>query len=131
MEIGRFLFDEIIAHLKSVYPLEGCGLLAGRNGRVQGHYPIDNRLKSVTAFEMEPAQLIAAFMDFEGMGQHLLAVYHSHPNGPAFPSSSDIAQANYPEAVQIIFSMAELSEPTYGAFLVVDGRVWLVNLTVV
>jgi len=131
LEIGRSLFDAVIAHLASVYPMEGCGLLAGEDGRVQSYYPIDNRLKSATAFEMEPAQLIAAFMAFEGAGHRLLAIYHSHPNGPALPSATDIVQANYPEAVQIIVSFEEPDTPQVGAFQIVDGRVSPVTLIVV
>lgn len=131
LEIGRSIFEEIIAHLRSVYPLEGCGLLAGRNDRVQRHYPIDNYLKSATAFEMEPAQLVAAFMDFEARGQYLLAIYHSHPNSGPTPSARDVEQANYPEAVQIIISFEEPAGPKFGAFQIVDGRFSPITLTVV
>lgn len=131
VEIGRSLFDEMIVHLKSVYPVEGCGLLAGRDGRVESHYPVTNILESNSAFEMEPSQLIAAYMEFEAVGQNLIAIYHSHPNGPAVPSSTDIAQANYPEAVQIIVSFVELDSPQAGAYRIVDGRVLPISLIVV
>jgi proteasome lid subunit RPN8/RPN11 len=129
--IGRSIYAAMIAHLQSVYPLEGCGLLAGADGRVQQHYPVNNRLDSPAAYEMEPAQLIAAFTAFEAEGLTLQAVYHSHPNGPAVPSATDIAQANYPEAAQIIISFEEPARPQTAAFQIVDGRVSPINLTVV
>jgi proteasome lid subunit RPN8/RPN11 len=129
--IGRTIFEAMLAHLKAAYPLEGCGLLAGPAGRVQQLYPVDNRLHSGVAFEMEPAQLIAAIMDMEAQGQGLLAIYHSHPAGAAVPSPTDIAQANYPEAVQIIVSLEEPEQPQVGAFQIVDGRVSAVTLIVV
>jgi proteasome lid subunit RPN8/RPN11 len=129
--IDRPLFEGMLAHLRSVYPLEGCGLLAGIDGRIQQQYSIDNRLHSPTAFEMEPAQLIAAFIAFEAQEQTLLAIYHSHPNGPAVPSPTDVFQANYPEAVQIIVSFEEPDQPQAAAFRIIDGRVSRVTLTVV
>jgi proteasome lid subunit RPN8/RPN11 len=131
LKIGRFLYNEIINHLKSVYPMEGCGLLAGRDGRVEAHCPIDNVLNSATAFEMAPDQLIAAFMDFEAAGQRLQAIYHSHPHGPAIPSSRDVVEANYPEAVQIIVSFEAYDEPNINAFEIIEGRVLPITLTVV
>jgi proteasome lid subunit RPN8/RPN11 len=131
LEIGRSIFEEMVAHLRSVYPLEGCGLLAGLDSHVQSHYPIDNHLNSPVAFEMEPAQLVASFMDFEGLGQSLLAIYHSHPDSAPTPSARDVQQANYPEAVQIIVSFEEPDSPKISAFKVFDGRFSPITLTVV
>lgn len=42
----------------------------------------------------------------ENDGLELLAIYHSHPAGPARPSPSDVAQAYYPEQAQLIISLA-------------------------
>lgn len=132
LKIGRTTFEAMLAHLASVYPLEGCGLLGGADdGRVRQLYPVDNRLNSPTAFEMEPAQLIAAVMEMEGQGQTLLAIYHSHPTGAAVPSPTDMAQANYPEAVQIIVSLEVPDRPQTAAFMIVEGQLSPVTLTVV
>lgn len=112
-----------MAHLQSVYPLEGCGLMGGADGRVLQHYPVDNRLNSPSAFELEPAQLVAAMMNMEDRGLTLTAVYHSHPNGPAVPSPTDVRQANYPEAMQIIVSFEVPDQPEAAAFRIADGRI--------
>jgi proteasome lid subunit RPN8/RPN11 len=37
--------------------------------------------------------------------EQLFAIYHSHPTAPAIPSNTDLAQANYPEAVYLIISL--------------------------
>ena len=57
----------------------------------------------------------------EEINQVLLGIYHSHPNGPAIPSETDIAQAYYPEIAQFIISLKQ-SEPVVGAFLIENGR---------
>jgi proteasome lid subunit RPN8/RPN11 len=38
-------------------------------------------------------------------GEDLLAIYHSHPASPAAPSTIDIAEAGYPEAIYLIISL--------------------------
>ena len=38
-------------------------------------------------------------------GETLFAIYHSHPNAPAVPSSADIEHAAYPEALHLIISL--------------------------
>jgi proteasome lid subunit RPN8/RPN11 len=38
-------------------------------------------------------------------GEDLLAIYHSHPASPAAPSSIDIAEAGYPDAIYLIISL--------------------------
>jgi [CysO sulfur-carrier protein]-S-L-cysteine hydrolase len=129
--IDRTTFDSMVAHLQSVLPLEGCGLLAGRGDRVERLYPVENRLRSAAAYEMEPGQLIAAFTALEGGGLSLLAIYHSHPTGPAAPSPTDIGRANYPEAAHVIVSFEEADRPQAGAFRIVDGRVLPLTLKVV
>ena len=35
----------------------------------------------------------------------MVAIYHSHPDSPPLPSSADLAQANYPEALYLIISL--------------------------
>ena len=37
--------------------------------------------------------------------EELLAIYHSHPRGPAQPSASDIEMAFYSEAVYLIAAL--------------------------
>lgn len=125
------LYEEMVTHLRSVWPLEGCGLLAGQDGRIAKHYPISNRLNSPTTFEMDAEQLVTAVLDLESQGMTLLAIYHSHPHGPAAPSPTDIAQANYPETVQIIVSFRHPAHPQVEGYEIKNGRVRSVSLKIV
>ena len=121
--IEKWAYEAIIAAGQTGYPLEVCGLLAGTNGRITHHYPIHNILQSQVAFEMEPKQQIQTILAIESSGQELLAIYHSHPTGPAIPSPTDIAQAYYPELVQFILSLQERERPSLRAFTIINNQV--------
>lgn len=118
LKISEANYQKILTHLHGLQPLEGCGLLAGRNGAVQSIYQVTNRLNSPAAFEMDPAEQLAAMLDIEERGLELLAIYHSHPHGPATPSSVDINKNYYPETAQVIISWTDPDQPTIKAFLI-------------
>ena len=124
LTIPRPFFNQMIDHLKACYPLEGCGLLAGNEkGVVTAVYPIDNILKSPAAYEMDPQQQIETLLALEATGWLLLAIYHSHPQGPAHPSARDIALAFYPEALHIIVSLRDKMTPRVRAFQILEQEV--------
>ena len=118
-----YVYEAIIAAGQTGYPLEVCGLLAGKNGRISHHYPIHNIRQSQVAFEMDPKQQIETILAIEGQGRDLLAMYHSHPQGPTVPSATDIAQAYYPELVQFILSLQIRERPCLRAFTIIDHQV--------
>ena len=113
----------MLDHVRAHYPEEACGLVAGRDGRATAVYPIDNIHHSPVLYEMDPLQQIRAMIDLEAAGDDLLAIFHSHPAGPARPSPTDVAQAHYPDALQVIISLADLAQPSVRAFTIVDGQV--------
>lgn len=92
------------SHVAAEAPLEACGLVAGKDGRSAHIFPIDNEEASRTHFRMDARQQYEAFVQMERSGWELLAIYHSHPNGPARPSKTDLAEAAYPGVVQLIWS---------------------------
>lgn len=113
----------MLDHVQAHYPEEACGLVAGRDGRATAVYPIDNIHHSPVLYEMDPLQQIQAMIDLEAAGDDLLAIFHSHPAGPARPSQTDVAQAYYPDALQVIVSLADRAQPSIRAFTIVDGQV--------
>jgi [CysO sulfur-carrier protein]-S-L-cysteine hydrolase len=122
LRLPHSIYQAMVDHLQAVYPLEGCGLLAGRPGLALRSYPVENALGSPVAFTMEPAQQLAALLALEAEGLELVAIYHSHPAGPERPSPSDIAQAYYSDAAQVIVSLADRERPLARAFMVGNGR---------
>ena len=107
-------------HVEAERPLEACGLIAGINDQAQKVVSISNILRSPVRFRMQPQEQIEAFTTFEAQEWELLAIYHSHPNGPGFPSPTDLAEAYYPEALSLIWSRLT-GEWTCRAFRLVDG----------
>jgi [CysO sulfur-carrier protein]-S-L-cysteine hydrolase len=65
----------------------------------------------------------------EERGEELSAIYHSHTASPAYPSQTDINLAAYPDALYLIFSLAE-GEKDLRGFRIEDGEVTEVDLDV-
>lgn len=121
--LSRPLAAQLRAHCETVYPEEGCGLVAGRAGRVTYIYPIDNILHSQTAYEMAPLQQVQTMLEIEAQGNELCAIFHSHPHTPAYPSPTDVTQAYYPEAVYLIVSLQDRQQPEIRGFRIIEGTV--------
>jgi len=85
---------------------EICGLIAAKDGQAQGCYPIPNTAaQPQTRYTMDPASQIRALRDMRENNEELFAIYHSHPSSPAEPSTTDILEASYPEALYLIISL--------------------------
>jgi proteasome lid subunit RPN8/RPN11 len=125
------LLEQVVDYTRSVLPLEGCGLLAGRQRTAARFFPITNRLASRTEYDMEPSELIAALRDIRSSGESLLAIVHSHPRGPAVPSPRDVERALYPEAAHVIVSFALPENPEVRGFRIMDGNVVEIELRVI
>ncbi len=123
LTLSHALLDEMLSHVIGLWPEEACGLVGGLDGRAARLYPVENTRHSPVAFEMEPLQQIKAMLAMEAEGLELIAIYHSHPDGPARPSATDVANAYYPDAVQLIISLADRARPSVRAFTIVDGTV--------
>jgi proteasome lid subunit RPN8/RPN11 len=123
LRLAQSDYERIVVAAQEGYPLEVCGLMAGRANEVMRLYPVYNRLESATAYEMELAEQVTAMLELEEQGWEMIAVYHSHPRGPDVPSPADIALAYYPGVVQVIISLADRPQPSVRAFTVDEGRV--------
>jgi proteasome lid subunit RPN8/RPN11 len=123
LTMTRPQFNQMIAHVQAVFPLEGCGLLAGSGDTIAQIYPVRNRLQSATEFEMDPEQQLRSMLDLEAQGWELLAIFHSHPQGPQTPSPTDVARAYYPESAQLIVSLKNPVAPVTRAFTIVAGQI--------
>lgn len=116
-------YAALLAALRDVLPEEGCGLLGGRNGRVLRTIPVTNIHHSATRYAMEPAEQVRGMLALEAAELTLLAIYHSHPQGPAAPSATDLAHWHYPDAAQLIVSFAQPDAPEAHVFAWRNGRV--------
>jgi proteasome lid subunit RPN8/RPN11 len=115
-------------HVTQEAPLESCGILAGKAGRVELVMPIKNAIESKVRFQMEPRAQLRAMQQIESEGLEMLAIFHSHPRGASVPSPTDIQEAAYP-VVNIIWSKAGRRWQARG-FWIEAGKVEEVPLTV-
>ncbi len=123
-------YRQMLEHLRSVYPHEGCGLLAGEDGIVTGVYEVKNQLASPSAYEMDPQQQLEAMIDIEERGWDLLAIFHSHPGGPDIPSDADVSTAYYPESLNVIVSFRNADRPSVRAYTIDERRIEEIPLIV-
>ena len=90
-------------HVQAHAPLEACGLLAGKNNRVEKVLLIENQAKSRVKFRMDPKEQLKAFTWIDSNGLDLVGIFHSHPAGPEIVSATDVAEAAY-AVMQIVWS---------------------------
>ena len=122
-ELDRATFDELVAHARSDFPYEVCGLLASEDGRIVKHYRIPNAARSMTFYNMDPKAMLHAMNEMDDREWDLLAIYHSHTHTEAFPSATDVELAFYPDAVYAIVSLQDHDAPALRAFNIRDGRI--------
>jgi proteasome lid subunit RPN8/RPN11 len=101
--LSKHHWHEMLEHVDKQIPLEACGLLAGKNDRVEKVILVWNQAQSPVRFVMDPYEQIQAFDWIEANGLDLLGIFHSHPAGPETVSVTDIAEAAY-EVVHLIWS---------------------------
>ncbi|MDF8334228.1 M67 family metallopeptidase [Novosphingobium cyanobacteriorum] len=95
--------DAILRSVKESHPDEACGLLLGSSGLIQVALNAANvHPEPARHFEIDPVALVAAHRDARAGGPEVLGYYHSHPNGLARPSETDLRDAAH------------------------DGRIWLI-----
>jgi len=102
------LWNTMQAHVERETPIEACGILGGKlSGEDLFAYislPARNELNSAYRYRMDARDQLDAFKELEDRGLELAAIYHSHPQGPASPSNTDIEQAYYPDSVYLIWA---------------------------
>ena len=124
------ILEQATDQARKAYPDEACGLLVGRS-TAERLIPVKNISRDAHRYEMDPAELIAVFRQLRETGEKLVAIFHSHPNGPAEPSKTDVERAYYPEAAHLIVSLAQPERPQAVAFRIIDGEVLPIEVHVI
>jgi proteasome lid subunit RPN8/RPN11 len=113
----------MLSHCRSGHPDEACGILAGRGNVAEKVYPITNIDKSPVSYQMDPQEQFRAMKEMRNDRHSMVAIFHSHPVSPPYPSNKDINLAFYPEPVYIIVSLVDTKRPEVRAFEIVEGAV--------
>lgn len=81
------------------YPDEACGLLlgklAGQDWRVDEAREVSNlnMERAADRFILDPEAYQTVDRELRGTGREIIGIYHSHPDCPARPSPTDLANA--------------------------------------
>jgi len=121
LRLTKALYDEMIAHCRSLCPKEACGYLAGRDdGSVQQVYPMTNVENSSIGYSMDPKEQFQMDKLMRQRGQRMVAVYHSHTASDAYPSSVDVNLAISPDVSYVLVSLKDRARPVVRSFRI-DG----------
>lgn len=121
LRIEERIYREMVDHLREVHPHEGCGLIAFSGSEPVKLYPGTNILRSSSRYRMSDIEVLRAVDDMDRQGWWLGAIYHSHPNSQPVPSTTDLREANWPDALMLIASRVTSQTPDLRAYRVVDG----------
>jgi [CysO sulfur-carrier protein]-S-L-cysteine hydrolase len=123
VQIAQKLIDEMVAHAREDLPNECCGMVGGMGGVATKVVRVANAAASPLRYEMDPQGQFDALAEIEADGE-LLAIYHSHTKSAAYPSQTDVNQAqNWPEPIYVIVSLADNESPDVKGFHLADLKV--------
>lgn len=118
---------QIIDHCLSALPNEGCGLLAMDDKTIVRVYPTGNDLASPTGYTIPPQEHLNSLLAAEVSGWRLGGVFHSHPNGSAEMSMTDVRAALDPDWVYLVAGLS--GDPEIRGWSVRDGETEEVSLS--
>jgi proteasome lid subunit RPN8/RPN11 len=100
LQMPKSVYDQLRLHGEQTYPLESCGILIGHatpeGNLVTQAIPVDNVAKSArNRYEIAPIDLIRIQRRAHAESSEIVGFYHSHPDHPAQPSATDLAEAHW------------------------------------
>ena len=129
------LVQAIVDHARADDPNEACGVIVGDRPAADGGaalrwVPMRNEYASPFRYRINAQDLYPVFVEVEDSDDRAFwAIVHSHVRSAAYPSPTDVGQAVFPDALYILVSL-EADEPALGAFRIVDGTIFPVELLV-
>src|SRR2546423_463132 len=106
-------YEAIRKHGEETYPHECCGVLLGR-------FSGDDRIVETTVrcgntrtdsphnrYHIAPQELVRIQRQAREQGLDIVGFYHSHPDHPAQPSSTDLAEAHWIGCSYVITSVQQ------------------------
>ena len=105
------ILDAIRAYGEAAYPQECCGFLLGQTSvegnRVRALWQAQNRHGDDRRrrYQITPADYRTADRAARQEGLDVVGFYHSHPDHPARPSPTDLAEATFPGYTYVIVAV--------------------------
>lgn len=123
--------DAIIEHAIREFSDEACGILAGKDERVEKVYEMTNTDKTAATFFMDAKEQFKVMKDMRNSSLEMVGIYHSHVASEAYPSSHDVEMAFYPDASYVIVSLIDKNKPDVRSFKINEGKITEEELKVV
>lgn len=102
----------IVDIAESTYPEECCGLLSGIETEGVVHVDEVHASENLAGdrgsrFEVDTALRLRLQRTLRESGRRVVGIYHSHPDGPAQPSTRDLEAAWEPELVWLVVGVRD------------------------
>jgi proteasome lid subunit RPN8/RPN11 len=131
------LRQELVTHAREGDPDEVCGMLAGRDGRVERVFRVRNTADEVTAdsgvfrdratgvaapgrravhYYMDPRDQLRVYNEIDELGLDLIGYYHSHTHTEARPSPTDVRLATDLASFYVLVSLTDTTHPPVRAW---------------
>jgi [CysO sulfur-carrier protein]-S-L-cysteine hydrolase len=123
--IRRDMVDAMVAHARRDHPDEACGIIAGPEGsdRPERFIPMLNAARSPTYYEFESGEYFQVHKAMRAADEDYVVIYHSHTATEAYPSRTDIAYAQWPDAHYVLVSTRDPEEHELRSYRILDGVV--------
>ncbi len=121
--LKKELFDQIVSQSRKEFPNEACGILAGKDGKVEKVYAMNNTEASPSTFFMDPKGQLKVMKEIRSLGLEMIGIYHSHVASQAYPSSHDVELAFYPEVSYAIISLEDKKNPVIKSFKIQEEKI--------
>jgi proteasome lid subunit RPN8/RPN11 len=122
-ELGREAEADIRRHATETYPDECCGALIAANDAIVEAFPLPNTTSAGARrrFLIGPEDYRLAEARARERRGTLAGFYHSHPDHPARPSETDLAQA-WPNLTYIIVAVRAGTPEDLKSWRLLDDR---------
>lgn len=126
LELGKDLYDAIVAHARRDHPDEACGVIAGPAGsdKAERFIPMLNAARSPTFFEFDSSDLFKLYREIDERDEEIVVIYHSHTATEAYPSRTDIQYGSMsPDSHWVLVSTRDPDSVEFRSFRITDGDV--------
>ncbi len=120
----------MLSHGRSTYPDEACGILAGTGNTAAVLYRAANAESSPVSYQIDPQEQFRIMKEIRDKGMRMVAIYHSHPYSPPYPSPTDVKLAFYSDAAYIIVGLLNRDNPEVKAFEIANDSVREIDIKV-
>jgi proteasome lid subunit RPN8/RPN11 len=80
---------------------------------------------------MDPGEQLHVQKQMRERKEEMVAIFHSHPQSPAYPSAKDVQLAFYEDVFYVIVGLSEDKVNEIMAFTIIEGKVREIDFRVV